>query len=41
MLRLQKSYCICWVSQLSAVPPKASDNRMAISGDMPRKQVTP
>src|ERR1700686_1393617 len=31
-----RSYCACWTSQLSALPPKTLDKRTAISGDMPR-----
>src|SRR6266566_3856258 len=31
-----RSWCACWVSQLSALPPKTLDNRTAISGEIPR-----
>src|SRR6185437_5888237 len=30
-----RSYCACWTSQLSALPPKALDSRTAISGEIP------
>ncbi|HEX7534604.1 MAG TPA: hypothetical protein VF343_05055 [Syntrophales bacterium] len=30
-----RSYCICSLSQVSGVPPKALDRRIAISGDTP------
>ena len=36
----QRSYCNCCVSQLSGLPPNASDSRMAISGDMPRRPLS-
>jgi hypothetical protein len=35
-----RSYCACWTSQLSTLPPKALDKRTAISGDMPRFPLT-
>ena len=33
----QRSYCICWLIQLSAVVPNASDSRTAISGLIPAR----
>jgi hypothetical protein len=33
----QRSYWTCWFSQLSGVVPKATDKRMAISGEMPAR----
>src|SRR5580693_7157974 len=35
-----RSYCACCTSQLSALPPKALDNRTAISREMPRFSFT-
>ncbi len=31
----QRSYRLCWINQLSALPPNPFERRIAISGEMP------
>jgi hypothetical protein len=38
-MAFQSSYCACCVIYLSALPPNATDKRIAISGDIPRRPV--
>jgi hypothetical protein len=33
----QRSYWLCWINQLSGLPPKAFDSRIAISGEIPNR----
>ena len=36
----QRSYCICCCNQLSGLPPKPCERRMAISGEIPRRPLS-
>ena len=36
----QRSYCNCCCNQLSGLPPKACDSRMAISGEIPSRPLS-
>src|SRR6056297_1049979 len=33
----QRSYWLCWINQLSGLPPKAFDGRIAIWGEIPNR----